>query len=154
MIGSWTRVTLQAVGGLTEVGFSADEHFLLVVSQQGRGLIDTRSGERVARSAEAPNATSSWLREQDRIVLGIGPLAGTPIRCVGLWGGALSTRGGDQVVETTPSGDEIVLRDEATGARTTLQRPMTEVRAVGFSPSGNILVIATSSEVELFGRAG
>ena len=32
MMGSWNRVTSRAVGGLTEVGFSADEQLLLVVS--------------------------------------------------------------------------------------------------------------------------
>ncbi len=152
-MGSWTRVTSRAVGGLSEVGFSPDEQFLLIVSWQGRGLIDTRSGERVARDSEAPQATSTWLRERDGIVFGIGPVDGAPIKCVGLWGGTLPARGGTQVVEKSPSGNEVLLRDEPSGTSHVLQRPLTEVRAAGFSASGDILVIATSSDVEIFRRA-
>lgn len=152
-MSSWNRLVSRAVGGLTEVGFSTDEQFLLVVSWQGRGLIDTRSGERVARDSELPQAASTWLRKNDRIVLGIGPLDGMAIRCVGLWGGTLPTRSGAVVLETSQSGDEILLRDEHSGTNHPLQRPMTEIRAAGFSPSGDVLVIATSSDVELFRRA-
>lgn len=154
MIGSWNRVTFRAVGGLTEVGFSADEQFLLVVSWQGRGLIDTRSGEMVARDSEIPQATSTWLRRADRIVIGIGPVNGVPIKSVGLWGGSLPARCGTEVVEMNPSGEEVLLRDESSGMNQILQRTLTEVRAAGFSPSGDILVIATSADVEIFRRAG
>jgi hypothetical protein len=73
-IDKWKRVAIQAVGGLTEVGLSADEHFLLVVSWQGRGIVDTRTGEIVARDLEEPRAESSWLKEQEKIVVGIGPI--------------------------------------------------------------------------------
>lgn len=149
----WKRLISRAVGGLTEVGFSADEQFLLVVSWQGRGLIDTRSGATVARDSELPQAASTWLRKNDRVVLGIGPLDGTPITCVGLWGGTLPTRNGTDVVETSQSGNEILLRDEHSGTNQSLQRPMTEIRAAGFSPSGEVLVVATSSDIELFRRA-
>jgi len=154
VMGSWNRVTSRAVGGLTEVGFSADEQFLLVVSWQGRGVIDTRSGAKVARDSEVPQAKSAWLREEDRVVIGIGPVDGAPIPCVGLWGGTLAARSGTEVVEMSPSGDEVLLRDEPSGTNRVLQRPLTEVRAAGFSPSGAILLIATSSDVEIFRRAG
>ena len=87
---AWSRVAVRAVGGLTEIGFSTDEQFLLVVSWQGRGLIDTRSGEKVARSSEEPRAASPWRSEKGHVVLGIGPLDGVPIPCVGLWGAASS----------------------------------------------------------------
>jgi hypothetical protein len=153
-IGAWKRVTLRAVGGLTEVGFSPDERFVLVVSWQGRGLLDTQTGEKVARDSEAPQADSRWLREEDGMVLGIGPLAEIPIRCVGLWGGELPTRSGDAVVEVSSTGDEVRLRDERSGVSRLLQRPITEVHAAGFSPSGAVLVVATSSDIEILRRAG
>jgi hypothetical protein len=48
MPSTWTKVTYLAVGGLTEVGF-ADGRLLLVVSRQGRGVVDLASGELLAR---------------------------------------------------------------------------------------------------------
>ena len=50
----------------------------------------TLARELVARDAEAPRAESAWLNEQEGAVLGIGPVHGAPIRCVGLWGGRLA----------------------------------------------------------------
>src|SRR5262245_19638090 len=120
-MASWNRVTARAVGGLTEVGFSTDEQFLLVVSGRGRGVIDTQSGERVARDPEEPQAKSTWLSEEDGIVFGIGPVDGVPIRCVGLWGGTLSARSGTEAVETSRSGDQVLLRDELSGSTQVLQ---------------------------------
>jgi dipeptidyl aminopeptidase/acylaminoacyl peptidase len=153
-MGAWKRVTIRGIGGLTEVGFSPDERFVLIVSWQGRGLLDTQTGEIVARDSEAPQADSRWLREEDGMVLGIGPLAEIPIRCVGLWGGELPTRSGDAVVEVSSTGDEVRLRDERSGVNRLLQRPVTEVRAAGFSPSGEVLVVATSGDIEILRRAG
>jgi hypothetical protein len=39
----WRKVAYLAVGGLTEVGFAAGS-LLLVVSHQGRGVVDLASG--------------------------------------------------------------------------------------------------------------
>ena len=48
MPSTWRKVTYLAVGGLTEVGF-AGSTLLLVVSHQGRGVVDVASGEMLAR---------------------------------------------------------------------------------------------------------
>lgn len=148
----WRTVAIRTVGGLTEVGFSADERFLLVLSWQGRGVIDTRTGEWVAREMEQPHTGSAWLNEGDGTVLGIGPIDGVPVRCVGLWGGTLSSDSNGVVLQVRPS--EVRLGDAFSGAIQILQTPITEVRAAGFSPSGDILVIATSGDVEILRRAG
>lgn len=148
----WRKVAQVFVGGLTEVGFAGDERFLLVVSFQGRGVIDCASGARVARDVEAPRKDSVWLDADRRIVQGIGPIEGKDVPCVGLWGGALPERFGDWSVVVTPSNgaDEITLRNDRTGTVRLLQTAITDVRAAGFSPTGQLLVIATTSEIEVF----
>jgi hypothetical protein len=75
------------VGGLTEVGFGDDSDLLLIVSSQGRGVVDCRTGERVARDRADPD--DSWYDERRLLAEGIGPLEGKTIRLAGLHGGGL-----------------------------------------------------------------
>ena len=49
MSSSWEIRAEVAVGGLTAVGFVPGSSLVLVVSHQGRGVVDFISGERVAR---------------------------------------------------------------------------------------------------------
>jgi hypothetical protein len=53
---TWRKVTHLAVGGLTEVGFAARR--LLVVSHQGRAVVDLASGDLLARD---PHEVGAWL---------------------------------------------------------------------------------------------
>jgi hypothetical protein len=151
---AWRRVTTIAVGGLTEVGFDATEGYLLVVSWQGRGLIDTRSGRKLARDDEEPVSGARWIDEAARTVAGIGLLEGQAIPCVGLWGGALPERvdGWSMRVRSTDGADNVFLVDERTATSWPLQSTITEVRAAGFSASGQIAVVATSSDIDLYAR--
>ena len=55
MPSTWRKVTYLVVGGLTEVGF-ADGPLLLVVSHQGRGVVDLASGELLARDRHESGA--------------------------------------------------------------------------------------------------
>src|SRR5450631_1343055 len=89
----WKRLAVHAVGGLTEVGFAEDSDCLLVVSSQGRGVIDCRTGERVARDRGEPDG--SWYDERRLRAQGIGPLDGQVVRLAGLHGGGLLTCGRD-----------------------------------------------------------
>jgi hypothetical protein len=67
---TWEPVTVAAVGGLTDVGFSSDGAFLLVLGHHGRGLFDCHSGERVARDGQ-----DDWAFLDDGgYAEGIGPL--------------------------------------------------------------------------------
>ena len=45
----WEKVTSAAVGGLTDLGFSKSNPYLLIISSQGRGVFDCNTGEKVAR---------------------------------------------------------------------------------------------------------
>jgi hypothetical protein len=56
MPSTWRKVTYLAVGGLTEVGF-ADGRLLLVVSHQGRGVVDLASGEPIQINLQVQGQT-------------------------------------------------------------------------------------------------
>jgi hypothetical protein len=86
MPSPWKKVTYLAVGGLTEVGFAAGS-LLLVVSHQGRGVVDLASGNVLARDRQE---TGAWFDAARRAALGIGPLDGTWIGVCGLVGPACS----------------------------------------------------------------
>ena len=153
---AWRRVLFHAVGGLTELGFSADESLLLVVSHAGRGLFDLSTGLRGARDDEAPNPASNWIDREQRRVRGIGPAQGEWFSVVGLWGGALAkTDQGEWLVEVVGKGSSelalVGLRHERT--RWLVDKPITETKAFGFSPSGRYLVLGMSADVTVFAKA-
>src|SRR6478609_9554462 len=56
------KVTYLAVGGLTEVGFAVGS-LLLVVSHQGRGVVDLASGNVLARDRQE---TGAWFNAARR----------------------------------------------------------------------------------------
>jgi hypothetical protein len=66
MSSTWRKVTYLPVGGLAEVGF-ADGPLLLVVSHQGRGVVDLASGELLARDRQESGA---WFDAGGRAALG------------------------------------------------------------------------------------
>jgi hypothetical protein len=132
------------------------ERHLLVVSAAGRGLIDINNGEKVARDQQVPTASSTWIDEVSRTVEAIGPLAGTAVACVGLWGGVLPNRSAEWRLEVKASGPRefVLLVEEHTGLSRQLVETITEVRAFGFSNSGRVIVVATASDVWLYARTG
>jgi len=150
----WRNLATVAVGGLTEVGLTDDERWVLVVSSGGRGLFDAHTGLRVARDAATPTLESPWLDEKTRTAQGIGPADGMAVHVVGLWGGALPERTADGWWVIAPEGgrDDTIWLMSSGGERWALDRPLTEVRAVGFAPSGELLVVATASDLALFTR--
>ena len=83
----WKPVPVQHVGGVVAVGFDQSSDFLLVVSHSGRGLFDTRSGERIAREVRV-----TGYEGYDHTTLtarGIGKLKDETVRIAGLHGGGL-----------------------------------------------------------------
>lgn len=154
----WTRLSVHAIGGLTEVGFADDSDLLLVVTSQGRGVIDCRSGDRVARDRTEPD--DGWYDERRLRAFGIGPLEGRLIRLAGLHGGGL-LRGGrdgwwiDAITLDWPDVSLLLggpwgwIYDGKTPiVKVAVER---EIRAFGFSDTGESFVIATSSDLAVFG---
>jgi hypothetical protein len=48
----WKRVATVAIGGLRSLGFDQESENLLILSSQGRGVIDCLTGEKIARDDE------------------------------------------------------------------------------------------------------
>lgn len=146
----WRRVALFAVGGLTDVGFSTDEAYVLIASHSGRGVVSTASGELVARDDTFPEASDPWRSTDSRRVRGIGRLADADVEMHGLWGSELVQHTADAAVVVEKAGERVSLK--VARRDYVIDRPVTEIRAVGFSASGRHLVLATSSDLTLLHR--
>lgn len=146
---SWNKPIVFAIGGLTAIGFYEKWNYLLVVSHQGRSVIDCDSMAKVARDNN--QLLEGDLNELERTIKGIGPLKNKNIHCVGLWGGNLaqSTQDG-WLVEVQKN--EIVLVKGSDNEIIQFPQPITELRAAGFSTDGEIFVYATSSEIMFFSK--
>jgi hypothetical protein len=135
----WVTVFTAAVGGLTDVGCSPDGRLLLVASHQGRGLFDCCTGERVSRDS------SEIYADRDGTIEGIGTLAGTRVPLTGLFGGgSLPVHSLGWSVDAI-EGTGVIFRG---GDREQLHAETEDLRAVGFTPAGD-LIIATPSSVTL-----
>jgi hypothetical protein len=159
----WSLTTTIAVGGLTEVGFAESSdasEFLLVLSHQGRSVIDCATGKKVARDRSEDR--SSWYAEHILLAKGIGPLEGQNVRLSGLYGGGLPQWTKDMwrvqslaidwpeysLLLLPPEPKDIYFSD----AKFVKLATESGVRAFGFSYSGRKLIIATSSDLTIYGR--
>ena len=143
------------------MGFGKRSDLLLVVSGQGRGVFDCTTGDRIARDHDDDTYDSIALE-----ALGIGPLEDRLIRVSGLDGGGLPTSTDDgwgvgRFVLEWPIESLILTPPGSWGVYGVLyDKPHeftkvyedSEVRAWGFSPTGKTLVLATSSDVTIYGR--
>jgi hypothetical protein len=158
----WRRIAIIAVGGLRSVGFDRNSELLLVISSAGRGVIDCRTGEKVARDDDEYYENEQFLEAE-----GIGPLQGQTVRISGLLGGGLPISTPDAwsvelVSLDWPVKDILLLEPFSFLYGSLYGKPAifykigaeSELRACGFSYTGNSLVIATSSDVAVFSRDG
>lgn len=157
----WRRIGIFAVGGLACVGFSRDREWLSVGSSQGVGIIDCLSGEKIARDDAIDGYQNTYME-----IAGIGPLASAWIVAAGIHGGGLpsSTRDGWMIEVLTLDWPEqqILLVEPGSFLYGGIHdRPdnfhrietSSELRAAGFSYSGNTCVVATSSDLTIYSRA-
>jgi len=150
MASGWRMTGYVAVGGLTEVGFGRDARFLLIVSHQGRGVVDCLIGERVARD---PDERPGWFDAPARQAEGIGPLAGQHIPVAGLAGGSLLTETADGWRVTAETDRVIVRSPQNRNPRDSFAvEESEELRAWGFAPDGMTLVVAASSGLVTYRR--
>ena len=144
----WQEPVIHAIGGLTELGFDESGHYLLVVSHQGRGVIDLQILKRIARDNDE---ITKFCDYENKTVEGIGPIVEQNIKCVGLWGGKLKGNTSDGW-HISISDKEIVTLSNPHHKIVSMPEPLTVLRAVGFSEDGEILIYATSSEIEFYKR--
>jgi hypothetical protein len=166
----WRLVAEQRtpIGGLVGVGFASDPEtegdLLMVVSHDGHGLFDATSGAKIARDRD-PAPDTATPSGSDLACPGLGPLVGMRIRIAGLFGGGLHSTTEDGWVVDVVSPDwphhRVLLSADGGLCRGPageqwwhiFHSDYSELRAVGFSPSGQSIVIATSSDITLLTRA-
>jgi hypothetical protein len=159
-ISSWNLIASVAVGGLRSVGFDRHADLLLVVSSQGRGVIDCLSGEKLARDDEEYYEGEEHLEAE-----GIGLLQGKIIQMAGLFGGGLPLTTEDgwsiEIVCLNWPIEEVLISQPSSSLYGSINNNADHfekvfsdscIRAVGFSHSGQSLVIATTSDVTIYGR--
>jgi hypothetical protein len=156
------------VGGLLGIGFAVHpgngHDLVMVVSHDGHGLFDAVTGEKIARDREPDPAGEMPDDSADLTCPGLGPVAGNRVRIAGLFGGGLhaGTADGWTVEVVAPQWPhERVLLSRGSGIfRGELGQDWWHVfhsdystlRAAGFSPSGQTLAVATSSDLTLWAR--
>ncbi|WP_432054792.1 hypothetical protein [Streptomyces sp. bgisy022] len=156
------------VGGLLGIGFAvhpdSGHDLVMIVSGDGHGLLDAITGEKIARDRDPDPGTSTPDAHPDLTCPGLGPVAGTPVRIAGLFGGGLHSTTPDgwtlDVVSPDWPHHRVIL--SADGGMNTgpaggtwwhvFHSDHSELRAAGFSPSGLTLAVATSSDVTLWTR--
>ncbi|MEU4129677.1 hypothetical protein [Streptomyces wuyuanensis] len=157
-----------AIGGLLGIGFAVNpdtgQDLVMVVSSAGHGLFDAVTGEKIARDRDPDPATSTPDAHPDLTCPGLGPLAKTPVRIAGLFGGGLHSTTSDgwtlDIVSPEWPHDRVILSADG-GAHKgpaggtwwhVFHSDYSELRAAGFSPSGLTLAVATSSDITLWTR--
>jgi hypothetical protein len=167
----WRRIAYAPVGGLLGIGFAAHpgtgRDLVMVVSHDGHGLFDGVTGEKIARDRDPrPDGEESGPAADPAMCCpGLGPVAGRRVRVAGLFGGGLHTTTGDgwklEVVAPAWPNERVLLsRGDALphsgphGERWwhVFHSHYSELRAAGFSPSGQTLAVATSSDLSLWTR--
>jgi hypothetical protein len=157
----WQRLGVLAVGGLWYVGFADRSDLLLLISSAGRGVVDCMSAQKLARDDSEYYLDAGSL-EAD----GIGPLEGQIVRVAGPEGGGLTRATTDgwgielhpiswpeEELFLCPPGHTMLWEPPGSKPALIKLRPLpSTLVAYGFSPTGKSLVIATSSDVEIYGR--
>jgi hypothetical protein len=154
----WKCLGHFSVGGITEIGYAPDSDLLLTVSQQGRGLYDCRTGDRIERDRD-----SIWdgLDQQRLTSPGIGHLANVTIRLAGLHGGGLPLTSPDGWllhIVPLPWPEYFVFMSDVENSihfdkwiKIAGDFPG-EFRTCGFSETGDSFVVAASSDLLIFSR--
>ncbi|KJZ44048.1 hypothetical protein [Pseudomonas fluorescens] len=154
LAGEWT------VASLYDIGFDRDSELLLVSSSSGLGLFDCETGKKIARDTSDRALTDRFLECK-----GIGALENKTIHMAGVYGGSLpSTTSDGWTTETVtlkwPEHHLLLLKPGAWLHGAECNQPSSfhklaieyDMRAFGFSYTGQTLVIATSGDVVIYKR--
>ncbi|WP_055630569.1 hypothetical protein [Streptomyces hirsutus] len=157
------------VGGLLGIGFASHPEsghdLVMVVSHDGHGLFDAVTGEKIARDRDPGPEDSTPDAVADLTCPGLGPIADSRVRIAGLFGGGLHTTTEDgwtlEVVAPAWPNDRVLLSVDGGLPHSgpygeqwwhIFHSHYSELRAAGFSPSGQTIAVATSSDLSLWTR--
>ncbi|MZE72973.1 hypothetical protein [Streptomyces sp. SID5789] len=155
------------VGGLLGIGFASHPEsghdLVMVVSRDGHGLFDAVTGEKIARDRDPEHDTPD--EAADLTCPGLGPIADSRVHIAGLFGGGLHTTTEDgwtlEAVAPAWPNDRVLLSADGGLPHSgphgeqwwhIFHSDYSELRAFGFSPSGETIAVATSSDVSLWTR--
>ncbi|SIS92694.1 hypothetical protein SAMN05421788_102135 [Filimonas lacunae] len=154
----WQHLTTIAIGGLENIGFAQSGN-IIVLSNQGRGIISAVTGEKLFRDNED---WYTFFQEADSSVPGFGTENDTTIKITGMYGEHYLTK-------TTKDNWHIYHEDAYDGKYPVkniyIKHPNSplpiftdrdgacELRTYGFSCNENILVIALSCNLVIWRRS-
>jgi hypothetical protein len=104
----WTHKNTFAIGGLVNIGYAHEQDFLLVLSSQGQGIFNCKTGEKIARQYD----DSDWwdkFNESTNSIAGFDFLENIEIVTCGLYGDddlAKTTQDGWTLVVSEPEPDD------------------------------------------------
>lgn len=154
-----------AIGGLHEVGFAPDQDLLIVLSSQGQGIFDCIKGEKIAREHNDMDWWDNYT-EETGTVTGFDVLSNVEIPTSGL-------HSEDKLPKTTADGWELIVTEPEPNEppfenfliqKIYLVSPdknekiyvaedgACELRAFGFSGTGNSFIVATSCDLVIWNR--
>lgn len=161
----WKKRNIWAIGGLREIGFQPNSDLLLVLSGQGRGIFDCIADKKIER-----DYYDYYMEDWDSkvgIVEGIGLLENKRIKCGGF-------EAPDVLKKETIDGWQVKVKKELRlnwekknqiAEVMFLQNSQTDKiievgtfyyginRGYGFSDTGNVFVIGTSSDLHVWSRS-
>lgn len=161
----WTHKNTFAIGGLENIGFAPNQDFLLVLSSQGQGIFDCKTGDKIARETNNGDWWNSFDQSANSI-LGFDFLDKIEILTQGLYGvDNLPKRSEDgwELLCTDPQPDDkpfekylvksiyLVSPDREQKLLICKDGPC-EFRAFGFSDSGETFVVASSCDLVIYSR--
>jgi len=159
----WVHKNTFAIGGLENVGFVPAKEFLIVLSSQGQGIFDCKTGEKIARQ----NDNGEWwdkFNEESNSIIGFDFLDNVEIRTHGFYGEdnlPKINEEGWELMLTDPEPDEkpfekylvqkiyLVSPNKKKKIFISKDGPC-ELRAYGFSDSGKTFIVALSCELVIF----
>lgn len=153
------KVLSYAVGGLEDVGFSKNyPDLLLILSSQGRGVLDCKSEKIIARDRDYE---ADYMNFEKLIAKGIGPIADEEVPVSGIHGGGLHKYLPNAVSLEILAPDwpycKIFLNENNSSIfddqnHSYIIYSFDYPHTFGFSPNGKYIIIASSSGVELIKR--
>jgi len=160
----WAHKSTYSVGGLHNVGYAPGTDYLLVLSSQGEGIFNCVTGERIARKYNDENWFDE-LNQQTLTIKGFDVLQEMDVVTSGLYGGdnlPKTTTDGWQLIISAPAPDDELFQQfmersiyllSPGGAKIFVGKDgACELRAFGFSETGNSFIIALSCNLEIWTR--